>query len=235
MEERIQKILSSRGMASRRAAEEWIRQGRVRVNGSTACLGDSADPVKDVIEVDGVPLPRAPEYVYILLNKPRGFVTTAVDPQGRRTVLELVADCGTRVYPVGRLDLFSEGLLLLTNDGALANHMTHPSGCVRKVYHVWVSGYRDGAVRRLSEPIQLDGRRIRRPLVRLLSENECVAMLEITIFEGRNRQIRRMCEHAGLKVTRLKRVQEGDLMLGTLPVGKWRYLTQAECAALKAD
>lgn len=232
MEERIQKILSSRGLASRRAAEEWIRQGRVRVNGIAARLGDSADPDKDVIEVDGAPLPETPEHVYILLNKPRGFVTTAADPQGRRTVLELVADCGARVYPVGRLDLFSEGLLLLTNDGALANRVMHPGGCIQKVYHVWVSGYCDGALRRLSEPIELDGRRIRRPLVRLLSEHSGVAMLEITIYEGRNRQIRRMCEHAGLKVTRLKRVQEGCLTLGTLPVGAWRPLTQAELAAL---
>lgn len=235
MQERIQKILSARGVASRRAAEELLRQGRVRVNGRTAQLGDRADAQTDLVEIDGTALPTAPERCCILLNKPRGFLTTVSDPQGRRTVMELVADCECSVYPVGRLDRFSEGLLLLTNDGALANHLTHPRGEVKKVYHVWVSAYYGDACDRLKEPIVIDGRKIRPPRVRVLSEQGEVAMLEITIFEGRNRQIRRMCEHAGLTVTRLKRVQEGTLRLGTLQTGAWRYLTQEEITALTQE
>lgn len=233
MTERLQKILASRGIASRRKAEEMIEQGRVTCNGQVARLGDSADPDVDEILLDGKPLPSRAGFVYIMLNKPRGFVTTLSDEKGRRNVAELVADCGTRVYPVGRLDMDSEGLLLFTNDGAFANALTHPKQEVEKVYEVWVSGYYPGGEEKMSRPIVLDGYRIRPPKVTLLSVREAKAKLRVTIHEGRNRQIRRMCEAAGMRCTRLKRIQEGNLLLGDLPSGHWRYLTPEEIAELK--
>ncbi len=191
-------------------------------------LGQSADPETDSITVSGRPLPKKNEAVYLMLHKPRGYVTTLSDELGRPTVAELVRDCGCRVYPVGRLDYASEGLLLLTNDGAFANRLMHPRGETEKVYEVTVSGALDGAAERLARPIVLDGYQIRVPRVRLLRQSEEKATFEITIFEGRNRQIRRMCEATGLRVRRLCRVREGSLSLGTLPVGKWRYLTAQE-------
>lgn len=233
MEERLQKILSRYGVASRRQAEELIRAGRVRLNGNTAVLGDTAVDGEDQIQVDGVFLRKEPKRLYIMLNKPRGFVTTMKDEKDRRTVWELVCDCGQRVYPVGRLDMFSEGLLLLTNDGAFANNMTHPSHEVEKVYTVWVSGFYDGADAALKTPIDLDGRRISPPGVKLLHRKDDIAALEVTIHEGRNRQVRRMCQTAGLTVTRLKRVREGALSLGDLPVGTWRHLTEEEVESLQ--
>lgn len=235
MEERLQKLISAAGIASRRKAEELIQQGRVRVNGNTAKLGDTADRREDVIEVDGKPLPKVAAKRYILLNKPRGFVTTLSDEQGRRTVSELVADCGERVYPVGRLDLGSEGLLLMTNDGELANRMMHPRHEVNKTYLTYVTGYADGADELLRRPIELDGRPIRKPSVKLLSRKGDVAVLEVIIHEGRNRQVRRMCEAAGLKVTRLRRIAEGSLQLGDLPAGKWRDLTDEEVFRLQQE
>ena len=233
MMERLQKILSARGIASRRKAEEMIAQGRVNCNGIVASLGDSADPDKDVILVDGIPLPSQSEYVYIMLNKPRGFVTTLSDEKGRRNVAELVADCGVRVYPIGRLDMDSEGLLLFTNDGAFADQLMHPKHEVEKRYHVWVTGFAPGREELLSRPITLDGYTIRPPKVTLLSSNLDKAVFSVTIHEGRNRQVRRMCQAAGLTVTRLRRVSEDSLMLGKLPLGKWRHLTAAEVAALR--
>ena len=235
MEERLQKLLSAAGVASRRKAEEMIREGRVRVNGNTAQLGDVADRREDVIEVDGKVLPKTPKKRYLMLNKPRGFVTTLSDEQGRRTVAELVADCGERVYPVGRLDLGSEGLLLMTNDGELANRLMHPRHEVNKTYLTYVTGFADGAEQLLRRPIELDGRPIREPSVRLISRKGEVAVLEIVIHEGRNRQVRRMCEAAGLKVTRLRRIAEGPLKLGDLPSGKWRELTPAEIDTLMQE
>ena len=235
MEERLQKLISAAGIASRRKAEELIVQGRVRVNGNTAKLGDTADRREDVIEVDGRPLPKLPQKRYLMLHKPRGFVTTLSDEQGRRTVAELVADCGERVYPVGRLDLGSEGLLLMTNDGELANRMMHPRHEVNKTYLTYVTGFADGADELLRRPIELDGRPIREPSVRLLSRKGDVAVLEIVIHEGRNRQVRRMCEAAGLKVTRLRRIAEGSLQLGDLPLGKWRDLTEEEIFRLQQE
>ncbi|MEA4966279.1 MAG: pseudouridine synthase [Oscillospiraceae bacterium] len=232
MKERLQKLLSETGVASRRAAEEMIRAGRVRVNGSPVQLGDTADRSEDRIEVDGVPLPAEPQKLYLMLYKPRGYVTTLSDEQGRRTVRELVEGCGARVYPVGRLDLNSEGLLLLTNDGALANRMMHPRHEIKKRYEVDVSGYREGADALLRRPIELDGRPILPPEVRLLWQREDTARLEVTIREGRNRQIRRMCEAASLRVTWLRRVAEGPLQLGTLKSGTWRYLTDEERSML---
>ena len=228
MTERLQKILSARGIASRRAAEQMIEQGRVLVNGQKAVLGQSADPDVDAIMVDGVLLPSPQGHVYMMLHKPRGFVTTLSDEKGRRTVAELVADCGVRVYPVGRLDLDSEGLLLLTNDGAFANRLMHPKHEVEKTYLTWVEDFSHESVERLKQPIVLDGYRIRPPKIIVARPG----LIKITIHEGRNRQVRRMCEAAGMHVTRLKRVQEGKLLLGDLPLGKWRYLTKEEVEAL---
>lgn len=228
MTERLQKILSARGVASRRAAEKMIEEGRVTVNGAVALLGQTADPQNDEILLDGRPLPSGSEYVYILLHKPRGYVTTMSDEKGRRTAAELVADCGVRVYPVGRLDMDSEGLLLFTNDGEFANKLMHPKHEVQKAYLTWVQNYSEEAVARLKQPITLDGYTIRAPKVRVVK----TGLLEITIHEGRNRQVRRMCEAAGMQVSRLKRVREGKVALGDLPLGKWRYLTEEEVKSL---
>ncbi len=231
MKERLQKLISARGVASRRRAEEMIAAGRVTVNGKTAVLGDVADPETDTVLIDGNPLPEARENVYILLNKPRGFVTTLSDEKGRENVTSLVS-CGTRVYPVGRLDMDSEGLLLLTNDGAFANALMHPKGEVDKTYLVWVRDFAPEKEALLHRPIALDGYRIRPPKVKLRKVQADRAQLEVTIHEGRNRQIRRMCREAGMTVTRLKRIQEGKLCLGNLPLGQWRYLTEQEVRAL---
>lgn len=232
MKERLQKILSARAVASRRKAEELIAAGRVTVNGLPAAVGDGADPEIDIILVDGKPLPERQSSVYIVLNKPRGYVTTVSDEKGRRNVTQLVAQCGTRVYPVGRLDMDSEGLLLLTNDGTFTNRLTHPREEVDKVYRVWVKGYQTGAEKLLERPITLDGYAISKPAVRLIDAAGDHARLEITIHEGRNRQVRRMCQAAGMEVTRLLRIREGSLSLGDLKTGQWRYLTQREAEAL---
>lgn len=232
MTERLQKILASRGLCSRRRAEELINAKRVTVNGIIAQLGQSADPDIDEIALDGEPIPVQGGYVYILLHKPRGFVTTLSDERGRRTVAELV-NCGTRVYPVGRLDMDSEGLLILTNDGEFANHLTHPKAEVEKTYEVWVTHFQDGGEKLLSRSIVLDGYTIRPPKVRLLSAEGTKAHLLITIHEGRNRQVRRMCQAAGMHVTRLRRISEGKLHLGDLKKGAWRYLTEAEVKELR--
>lgn len=228
MEERLQKIISRYGVASRRQAEVMLQDGRVRVNGNTAKLGDTADEIEDVIEIDGVRLKKAPPRIVIMLNKPRGYVTTMQDDKGRKNVSDLVADCGQRVYPVGRLDLFSEGLLLMTNDGELANRLMHPKSEIKKVYHVWISGCKDDTVKKLTDSIEIDGRKTKPAEVRLLHRSADIAMLEVGLSEGRNRQIRRLCEHAGVTVTRLKRIKEGTLELGELPVGKWRLLSSQE-------
>lgn len=228
MTERLQKILSGRGVASRRAAEKMITDGRITVNGRVALLGESADPDVDEILLDGSALPSASENVYILLHKPRGYVTTVSDDRGRKTVMELVQDCPARVYPVGRLDMDSEGLLLMTNDGEFANALMHPKHNVDKTYEVWVTGYHNASLPLLARPVTLDGYTIRKPEVKLLWEDGGKAKLLITIHEGRNRQIRRMCEAANMQVTRLRRISEGGLKLGDLPLGKWRYLTKEE-------
>lgn len=233
MGQRLQKLLSERGVASRRRAEEMILQGRVVVNGVTAQIGMSADPQTDEILVDGRPLPSEEAPVYILLNKPRGYVTTLSDEKGRPNAAQLVEACGTRVYPVGRLDMDSEGLLLFTNDGGFANALMHPSHEVKKTYHVWVQGYYPGVEVRLSKPITLDGYAIRPPRIERLWEKGDRAKFCITIHEGRNRQIRRMCEAAGMQVTRLLRIREGNLSLGELPSGAWRYLTPEEVQKLR--
>ncbi len=232
MKERLQKILSARAVASRRKAEEMLLAGRVTVNGVVAALGDKADPQLDEILVDGKVLPSSGKSLYIMLNKPRGYITTLSDEKGRPTVAQLVADCGARVYPVGRLDYDSEGLLLLTNDGDFANRLMHPAREIKKTYEVWVSGYHEAAPVLLCRPIELDGYQIRKPEIRLLHAEDDRAKLLVTIHEGRNRQIRRMCEAADLKVTRLRRIREGSLSLGNLKLGAWRYLTEEELAGL---
>lgn len=232
MQERLQKIISARGIASRRKAEEMILSGRVSVNGLVAALGQLADGEADDIRIDGSPLPKAQTYVYIMLHKPRGFVTTLSDEKGRRTVAELVADCGVRVYPVGRLDMDSEGLLLLTSDGDFANKLMHPKHEVDKTYHVFVEHYSPEKLEKLRKPVTLDGYTIQKPDIQLLVANGTTAKLSVTIHEGRNRQVRRMCDMAGLHVTRLIRVREGGVLLGSLPKGKWRYLTEEEIQSL---
>lgn len=231
MTERLQKILSGRGICSRRKAEEMITAGRVSVNGAVAKLGDTADIQIDEIRLDGELLPAAEEYVYIMLHKPRGYVTTASDEKGRPNVTQLV-DVTQRIYPVGRLDMDSEGLLLLTNDGEFANKVMHPKAEVDKIYEVWVKGYSEMGLSTLRQPMEIDGYTIRTPKVKVLGVKGDGAHLEITIHEGRNRQVRRMCSHAGMTVTRLRRIGEGDLRLGNLEKGKWRYLTADEIREL---
>ena len=232
MQERVQKILARNGIASRRKAEELIAAGRVTVNGRICALGDTADGETDHLAVDGAPVGPAPELVYILLNKPRGYVTTASDEKGRKTVLNLV-DCGQRVYPVGRLDMDSEGLLLLTNDGELTNRLLHPAGEVNKTYQVWLSGANEQKLRAMARPMVIDGYRIRPARVEVVSLRGEQAQTNVTIHEGRNRQIRKMAEQCGMTVTRLRRISEGPLRLGKLPTGKWRYLSEEELELLR--
>ena len=229
MEERLQKLLSAAGVCSRRRAEEYILAGRVSVNGKRAALGDRADPSRDQIEVDGVSLPFPQIHTYIMLNKPRGYVTTLSDEKGRKTVAALVADCSARVWPVGRLDFNSEGLLLLTDDGALTQRLTHPSHAVEKEYRVRVSGDIDKALAILSAPIYDGGEVLTADRVERRGARE----LAVVIHQGKNRQVRRMCAAAGLKVERLRRVREGALLLGDLEPGRWRHLTQQEKAVLQ--
>ena len=232
MKERIQKIIAARGIASRRAAEEMIRAGRVTCNGIPCNLGDSADPEMDHICIDDKPLPFREERLYIMLHKPRGYVTTLSDEKGRKEVAQLVENCGQRVYPVGRLDMDSEGLLLFTNDGDFANRMMHPSHEVDKVYRTAVTGFSLEALQMLKKPMVLDGYRLSPPEVEVESVDGERASLLITIHEGRNRQVRRMCARAGMQVKRLVRIREGNLTLGNLPCGQWRYLTEDECIEL---
>ena len=233
MSERIQKILSTRGVASRRKAEEMITAGRIICNGKQCVLGDVADPEVDEILIDGKPLPKEGERCYIMLNKPRGFVTTLSDEKGRKNAAQLVADCGQRVYPVGRLDMDSEGLLLFTNDGDFANNLMHPKHEVEKTYRVTVLEYESEKLEKLKLPVALDGYQIKPPKVELETAKGNKASILVTIHEGRNRQVRRMCAIAGLTVLRLERISEGKLSLGNLPKGKWRYLTRDELESLK--
>ena len=232
MKERIQKIISARGVASRRKAEEWIQEGRVSCNGKICTLGDTADTETDLITVDGVALPAAEKPVYIMLHKPRGFVTTLSDEKGRKNAAQLV-NCGCRVYPIGRLDMDSEGLLLFTNDGEFANTLMHPRHEVNKTYRVIVSGCTEDALDKLKRPVVLDGYQIRKPDVVFENGNADSASVLVTIHEGRNRQVRRMCNMAGMKVERLIRIREGAVELGTLKKGQWRYLQEEEVKKLR--
>ncbi|MEF9972073.1 MAG: pseudouridine synthase, partial [Oscillospiraceae bacterium] len=212
-----------------------IEGGRVKLNGEIAPIGASAEET-DIITIDDKPLPKSGQRTYIMLNKPRGFVTTMSDEKGRRTVAELTADVGVRVYPVGRLDIDSEGLLIMTDDGDLAFRLMHPSHQVKKTYRARVRGENiDKALVTLALPLEIDGSAINPARVKLLNEDGTHdgALIEITISEGRNRQIRKMCEIAGLRVLRLKRCSEGGLALGTLPLGKWRFLEPREIENLQ--
>ena len=229
MQERIQKLISAAGLMSRRAAEQALSDGRVTVNGVLASLGDKADINTDEIRVDGVLLPSTNEKVYIMLNKPKGYVCTLSDEKGRRNVTELLSQLGQRAYPVGRLDMYSEGLLLLTNDGDFANKVMHPSHNVSKTYLTWVEGEDIGlAMEYLRCPMEIDGYVISPAEVELYELYAGGAVLAISIHEGRNRQVRKMCDMVGLKVKRLLRISEGGLELGELKSGTWRHLTKEE-------
>lgn len=233
MEERLQKILAQAGLCSRREAEKWMLDGRVTVNGRAASPGDRADLRRDKVLVDGKPIGIAEEKRYLMLYKPRGYVSTRKDERGRKTVADLVRNCGARVVPVGRLDYNSEGLLLLTNDGDLVHALTHPRHEVEKHYEVRVRGRLDN-IPHLFEPMEIDGYRIRPATVVILEQDAQSAKLRLSIHEGRNRQIRKMCEQCGLEVRRLKRVAVGDLPLDPrLKSGAWRDLTADELAYLQ--
>lgn len=234
MEERIQKIMAQAGVCSRRAAEEMIQAGYVTVNGKRAQLGERADPVRDKILVHGKPLRKAQEKVYLMLYKPRGYVSTLKDERGRKTVKQLIRDCNVRVYPVGRLDADSEGMLLMTNDGELTLHLTHPSHEAEKTYLVSVRGDLK-RLAKLEQSMEIDGYTVQPARVRIRDQaSDTEAHIEMTIHEGRNRQIRKMCEKCGLDVRRLKRISVGNLALDPkLAPGKWRMLTPEEIAYLK--
>ena len=232
---RLQKYFTDCGVLSRRAAEAEIAAGKVTVNGAVAVTGQKIDPERDVVEYrGGRVLPVAAEKVTVLLHKPRGFVTTLSDEKGRHTVAELVADVGVRLYPVGRLDMDSDGLLLMTCDGELANRLIRPAHTLPKKYRVCVKGeVSPAALARLNEPFLMDGYTTRPAKVRLLSREGDNSLLSFELYEGRNRQIRRMCEEVRLPVLALTRVAIGDLILGDLPVGHYRVLTKKETDYLK--
>ena len=234
--QRLQKILAAAGVASRRGAEEIIAAGRVTVNGVTAGLGDSAQPGKDRILLDGEPLEAPGEKIYLALHKPRGFVTTLHDERDRKCVALLVEDVGTRVFPVGRLDKDSEGLLLLTNDGAFANAVAHPARHVAKTYRVTVRpGVNEDQLNQLATGIDIEGRLTAPAKVRVLDQQPGRVVLEMVLYEGRNREIRKMCEALGLEVARLKRTAIGPVRLGMLQQGKHRELTKEEIRGLLAE
>lgn len=234
---KLQKYFSDCEIMSRRAAEEEIKLGRVTVNGALATLGDRIDPEVDVVVYNGKRiLPPNSEKTYILLNKPRGIVTSLSDEKGRSTVIDLLSGLDTRVYPVGRLDMDSDGLLLLTNDGELTNRLTHPRHEIPKIYHVDIKGSVDAkALEKLSSPLVIDGYKIQPVKVRQIKATSTLTTLEMTLFEGRNRQIRKMCALCDLKITRLTRVALGNITLGSLELGKWRFLTASEVEYLKKE
>ena len=235
---RLQKFLSEAGIASRRKAEEMIRNGMVKVNGAVAQIGDSVDPKRDTVVVKGKKVRKESNLRYILLNKPRGYVTTTDDELGRKCVLELVRDVKERIYPVGRLDRVSEGALIMTNDGAFANAVMHPRKHVPKTYRVTVrSNINDAQVEKLENGVDIDGdgRDTLPANVRIIEKSAGRSVFEITIFEGRNRQIRKMCEAVSLEVIRLKRNAVGSVKLGMLKVGQWRELTEDEVHRLQSQ
>lgn len=226
---RLQKYMSENGIASRRKSEEMIEAGKVKVNGRVATLGDKVDPIRDKIVVSGKRVVRNKTKMYVMLHKPRGFVTTMSDELGRKCVSELVEDAGVRLFPVGRLDRNSEGLLLMTNDGNFSNMLTHPSRHVSKVYRVTVrEKVTEDQLTKLTEGIMLDGTKTLPCDVHIIDKGENRTVLNIVLYEGRNRQIRRMCEAVGLTVIRLKRTEIAGVRLGMLPQGKWRELNEKE-------
>ena len=232
---RIQKYLSQSGIASRRRSEIYISSGRVKINENTAKIGDKVDPQTDKVYFDSKPviLNQSP-YTYIMLNKPSQIVSTLSDEHDRKTIRDLIDDLEIRVYPVGRLDYDTEGLIIMTNDGDFTFKMTHPSKNIIKTYEAEVSGTDfENKISTLSMPMMIDGRKTAPAQVEMISSQEGKAKLRFKIHEGRNRQIRRLCENAGLYVIKLKRTAIGPILLGNLPCGKWRYLTDPEINTLK--
>ena len=232
---KLQKYFSDCGILSRRAAEEEIKKGAVKVNGSPAELGMRIDPEHDVVEYKGRRIEnKGEEKIYVLLNKPRGVVTTLSDEKGRTNVSALISEIKTRIYPVGRLDMDSDGLLLMTNDGELTNMLTHPRHEIPKIYRVTVKGsISPRTLEELQKPMEIDGYTILPVKSKIITSEGGSTVLEMTLYEGRNRQIRKMCELCSLKITRLCRIAIGDISLGELEVGKWRYLTENEVKYLK--
>lgn len=230
---RLQKFMADCGVASRRKSEEIIEAGKVKVNGHVAHIGDKVNPKKDLVTVRGKRINSVSRNYYIMLYKPRGYVTTVSDELGRKTVMDLVSDIKARIYPVGRLDKDSEGLLLLTNDGAFANALSHPGHNFAKVYRVTVRPeINDEILFNLRNGIEIDGRKTAPCDVNVITEEPGRVVLEFILREGRNRQIRKMCEAVNLQVARLKRISVGSLKLGMLPQGKWRELTDNEVKKL---
>lgn len=227
---RLQKYIADSGLMSRRAAEKEIEMGNVSVNGHVATLGTKVDPRNDNVTFRGKKIRyEKPEYIYIMMNKPRGYLSSTSDDRERKCVTDLLDSVSARVYPVGRLDLISEGMLLLTNDGELKNRLTHPSHSVPKVYRVKVGGnVSDEQYEILTSALIIDDYKIKPVDVVVSESDESGTVLKMTLHEGRNRQIRKMCEQAGLTVKRLSRISIGNLKLDGLPVGKWRYLDEKE-------
>ena len=233
---RLQKYLSEAGVASRRKAEELIAAGNVYVNGRVARIGDKVDPKRDSVTVNGKKIRRETQSVYYMLYKPRGYVTTMSDEKDRKCVAELMHDVPKRVYPVGRLDRDSEGLLLFTNDGEFANALMHPSRHIQKVYRVSVRpAVTDAQITVLTSSLMIDGRKTMPAEVRVVTAQPDKSVLEIVLYEGRNRQIRRLCEEAGLETLRLKRLSIGQISLGKLKPGEYRELSATEVSALKRE
>ena len=233
---RIQKVLSEQGIVSRRKAEEWIEQGKIKVNGRPAVLGQKINPNRDVVTIDGerVYFQKSSQKYYIMLHKPRGYVTTMNDELGRKCVAELVEDVPERVYPIGRLDKDSEGMLLFTNDGDFANLIMHPSHHVSKTYRVTVRpDISDAQVVQLSTGVVIDGKKTSPAHVTVLEKEPGRVVLQVVIYEGRNRQVRKMCEAVGLEVARLKRTAIGPLKMGMLAPGKWRELRPGEIGMIR--
>lgn len=227
---RLQKFIADSGLMSRRAAEEEIKNGNVSVNGHVASLGDKIDPKNDVVTFRNKRINyEKREYTYIMMNKPRGYLSSTSDDRGRKCVTDLLDGVDARVYPVGRLDMVSEGMLLLTDDGELKNRLTHPSHSLPKLYRVKVAGsVNEEQYEKLTSEMVIDGYEIKPVTVTVTETDESGTVLKMTLQEGRNRQIRKMCEQVGLTVKRLSRVSIGNLKLNNLPVGKWRYLNPEE-------
>ena len=233
---RLQKFFTDCDILSRRAAEEEIKNGKVFVNGVRAELGQKIDPENDVVEYRGkiIERPQKNIYKYVMLNKPRGYLSTVTDDRGRACVTELVKDVNARLYPVGRLDMDSEGLLLMTNDGALTYKLTHPKHDIPKIYHVKIEGkVSPEKLRALASPMEIDGYKILPVKTEIITAKNEHTVLRMTLYEGRNRQIRKMCEAQGLTILRLCRVAIGELELGNLAPGKWRYLTKSQVEYLR--
>ncbi len=233
---RLQKFFTDNKIMSRRAAEREIENGNVSVNGVTAVIGQKIDPDKDIVTLNGKKIESASvqRHTYIMLNKPIGYVTTMSDEKGRKCVTELIKDVPERIYPVGRLDMYSEGLLLLTNDGELTNRLTHPRHHIGKVYHVKIKGrISPDITEKLAQPMTIDGYELKPVKVRLISVKDDCSVIEMILFEGRNRQIRKMCESLDLVIMRLTRIAIGEINLGDLAPGKWRYLTKSQVDYLK--